>query len=213
MKDFRELKLIGSMEQQEKLLEAVEQQLKDGWTRDRDKEATEKSRVDITYKIFVCSQRGSRPAAALFFVADENNYFYITNIVSPEIRNGEVDKYNQVWEEFYSKFIEPIASNFDVDVITTPAERTIENSMSPEVAECLLRFSNAANKSSGGSHPYDEERFLDFIIQAHQEGSLLDESQLRKLLMIDKGWSEENASKLSCEYRFGMDLLKRYDKK
>ena len=82
--------------------------------------------------------------------------------------------------------------------------------MSPKLSITLKRFLECANMGDGGSHPLDEKRFFDFIIQAHHERSLLDESTLRGLL-IDEGWSEHHADKLSSKYCFGKDLLKQYD--
>lgn len=212
MKTFRDLKLIGSVGEQEKLLECVERSLKDGWVRDREKEAEFEFSHKLKYKIFVCSKSGSRPAAALFFITDRNNYLYVCNIVPRELEELGIEKYNALLEEFQSKVIEPAAKDLDVQIITTLAERTIDNSMSPEMAQLLKSFSAAANKSSGGTHPCDEERFFNFIVKAHQEGSLLDESQLSGLL-VDDGWTDEDTFELSCKYRFGRDLLKHHDKK
>lgn len=212
MKTFRDLKLIGSVDEQGKLLEHIERSLKDGWIRDREKETELKLSNKLEYKIFACSKQSSRPAAALFFIADENNYLYVCNIVPRELGELGIEKYNALLEEFWSKFIEPAAKDLDVQIVTTSAERTIDNSMSPEMAQLLKSFSAAANKSSGGTHPCDEKRFFDFIVTAHEESSLLDESQLSGLL-IDDGWTSEDAFELSCNYRFGRDLLKHHGKK
>lgn len=81
--------------------------------------------------------------------------------------------------------------------------------MSPEMSKLLKQFSDAANKSSGGTHPLDEQRFFDFIVQAHEEKALLDETELRKLL-VDDGWSSRHAQELSSKYSFGRDLLNHY---
>lgn len=212
METFRNLKLIGSTDEQENLLDRIEQSLREGWTRDGVKEMEMEASRRLKYKIFVCSKLGSRPAASLFFIADKNNYLYVCNIVSREPGQLGVEKYNAILDEFQSKFIEPAVKDLDIQIITTPAERTIDNSMSPEMAQLLKRFSVAANKSSGGTHPYDEQRFFDFIVKAHEEGSLLDESQLRGLL-IDDGWTDEDAFELSCKYCFGRGLLQHQDKK
>lgn len=112
--------------------------------------------------------------------------------------------------EFQTKFIEPIAKDLEIRVIVTPPELNIDNVMSSQLAAKFRQFSNAANKSSVGTHPNDEERFFDFIIQAHNEKSLLNESTLSELL-IEEEWSEDHAYELSIKYDFGRDLLKRYE--
>jgi hypothetical protein len=208
MKTFRDLKLIESTDEQEELINRVEQSLRNGWIRARDKEAEFKSNDGMDYRIFICSETSSRPELALFFCPDQNGYLYVCNIV-PKGRELGKDGYNDVLEEFLVNFVKPGVQDLDIQIVITPAERTIDTSMSPELAQLLKQFSAAANKSSGGTHPLDERRFFDFIIQTHLEGSLLDETDLKELL-VDDGWSEDNAFELSCKYRFGIDLLKHY---
>ena len=210
MRVFRDLKLIGSDSEQKKLLDQVEQLLDNGWTRDRDSEVEFRSRARIEYKIFTCSQAGSRPAANLFLCLDKNGYLYVCNIVRKTVGKLETEDYNAILEEFQTHFLEPASKGLDIQIITTPAERNIDNSMSPEIAQRLKQFSAAANKSSGGTHTLDENRFFEFIVQAHQESSLLNESELEDLL-VDDGWSKDHALNLSYNYRFGRDLLKHHE--
>jgi hypothetical protein len=209
MKAFRDLKLIGSASEQERLISLIEQQLSNGWTRDREIEAELKSRSGYDYVNFICSETVSRPAAVLSFIADENGYLYVCNIVPKAHGQLEKDCYNSILEEFVTQFVEPAAKGLDIQIITTPGERTIDNSMSPELSQLLKRFSAAANKSSGGTHPLDERRFFDFIVQAHNERALLDETELRGLL-VDDGWFSRYAEELSSKYLFGRDLLNHY---
>ncbi|MBW4576270.1 MAG: hypothetical protein KME08_13415 [Aphanothece sp. CMT-3BRIN-NPC111] len=206
MKSFFELKLIGISSEQEKLIDRIEYNLCDGWTRAKDMEADFQANDKIDYRIFVCP----KPIAALFLTSDENKYLYVCNIVPKESNELGVDIYNTILEDFLTKLVEPAASGLDIRIVTTTADRSIDNSMSPELAEKFKHFSNLANKSSGGTHPSDERRLFDLIIQAHVEKSLLDESSLRELL-VDEGWSEEQAYKLSIKYNFGMNLLKYYN--
>lgn len=81
--------------------------------------------------------------------------------------------------------------------------------MSPEMSRLLKKFSAAANKSSGGTHPLDEKRLFDFIIQAHKENASLAEGDFTDLL-IEDGWTSEQAENLSSKYRFSRDLLNHY---
>jgi hypothetical protein len=212
MKTFSELKLIGSSSNLEKLIEQVEQNICDGWARDKDEECRQRISSKVDYQIFVCSKTSLRRAAALFFTFHSNKYLYLCNIVPREkgTENLEIDNYNSILEEFQTKFLEPCAQGLDIRIVVTPSEINATNSMSPELATKFQQFSYAANKSSGGTHPYDEERLFDFVIQAHLEKSLLDESTLRKLL-VDEGWSDKDAYELSVKYDFGKDLLKRYE--
>lgn len=211
MKAHCELKLIGSPIEQEKLIQGIEKRLNNGWTRCKEMEAEARSSQKMEFKIFVCSQTDSRPAAALHFALDNNNDLWVCNIMSTKQERLSMDNCNSILEEFQTSFVEPAAKGLDIKVITTPAERNIDNLMSAEMAQRLRQFSATANKSTGGNHPLDEAIFFNFIIQAHQENAMLNESDLNGLL-IEDGWSRNHADNLSRKYRFGRELLKQYDK-
>lgn len=150
----------------------------------------------------------SIPKASLHLTFDENRYLYVCNIVPVEMGQLGEENYNLILENFLTKFIEPAVNDLDIKIVTTPAEKNIDNSMSPELSAKLKNFS--LNKSTGIGHPCDQKRFFDFIIQAHRESSLLDESTLKQLL-LDEGWSEYFTDDLSSKYCFGRELLKQYD--
>lgn len=212
MKDFSDLRLIGNSSELEKLIELIEQNLCDGWTRGKDNEIKLQNCSKVDYQIFTCSRTNLRRSAALFLTFDNNKYLYVCNIVPNEKGTSDlgIDGYNSILREFQTKFIEPIAKDLEIRVIVTPPELNIDNVMSSQLVANFRQFSDAANKASGGTHPNDEKRFFDFVIQAHTEKSLLDESTLRKLL-IDEEWSEDHAYNLSIKYDFGRDLLKHYE--
>lgn len=210
MQQFRDLKLIGNPNELSKLVEKIETSLCDGWIRAKDKEAILKNGYNSDQFVFLTPEDNSIPYASLHIDSDENGYLYICNIVPAEKSQLGKKNYNLILEKFLAKFVEPAVKDLDIRIVTTSAEKNINNSMSPELSEKLKRFSVCANKSTGCGHPCDQERFMDFIIQAHREGSLLDDSTLRGLL-IDEGWSEYFADDLSSKYCFNRDVLKQYD--
>lgn len=210
MQQFRDLKLIGNPNELEKVIEKIEALLCDGWTRAKDKEAKLKNKHNLSQFIFLAPKDNLIPQGALHLTFDENGYLYVCNIVPVEAGQLGIKNYNLILENFLTKFVEPTVSNLNIRIITSLAEKNIDDSMSPKVSEKLRRFSVCANKSTGCGHPRDQERFFDFVIQAHRESSLLDEFTLGKLL-LDEGWSEYFADDLSNQYSSGRDLLKQYD--
>lgn len=210
MQQFRDLKLIGSSSELEKFIERIETSLCEGWTKVENKKNTNVVTHRFTQFSFVSPQTHTRLQGRLSLAFDENGCLYVCNIVPLEYGQLEIKDYNSILEEFLTKFVEPTAQDLDIRVVTTTAEKNIDNAMSPELSIKLKRFSECANQSTGGSHPLDEKRFFDFVIQAHQENSLLDESTFRELL-IDEEWSEDHADKLASKYCLGRELLKQYD--
>jgi hypothetical protein len=205
MKSFQDLKLIGSNDEQKKLISLIEQKLKNGWSRNRDRELELK--VFDQYIVFTYSNKKLKSAADLSLVHDENGILYVANITPHEQGGLGEDTYNLILNEFLTKFVEPAAIGLNIRIVVSSTEITIDNSMSPDMSQLLKTFSGIASKSSGRTHTFDQIRFFDFIIQAHSEKSLLDETTLNDLL-LDDGWSEEYADELSCKYNFGRKLLK-----
>ncbi len=131
MKNFSDLRLIGSLSKLKKLIERVEQNLCDGWIRARDEESRLRKSTLVDLRIFVCSSTNSRRAAALFLTFHSSKYLYVCNIVPNEEGTGnlEIDSYNSILREFQTKFIEPIAKDLEIRVIVTPSELNIDNMM------------------------------------------------------------------------------------
>lgn len=92
---------------------------------------------------------------------------------------------------------------------------SIEDFLSKETftLKALKKFSVAANKSNGRGHPADDERWMEFLIIAHQNNEPLTASQLRQWLIQEGRWPEEIASYLCSDYEYGRDLLSKYDEK
>ena len=68
------------------------------------------------------------------------------------------------------------------------------------------QFINAANEQI--LHPLDWRRFYHFIHAAHQGRTKLSADELKKLL-LEAGFSDENADELASIYHHGRGLLKR----
>jgi len=210
MNNFRDLKFIGSRNEQDKIIQLIEQNLQDGWIRDKDKESECLERSGSEYRIFSRSKVESLPTSDLFLTTDNNSYLYVCNIVSvSQSEELGVETYNEILKEFFNKFVKPHIENLDVRVIFTEASINANNSMSSELAKKFSEFSSIVDKENIVIHDLDRLRFMDFIIQAHLEDALLNEYTLKELL-IDENWSEENAIDLSVKYDFGKSLLRKF---
>src|SRR3546814_11423754 len=78
-----------------------------------------------------------------------------------------------------------------------------------ESAAALRRFSAAANKATGASHPLDQRRWFDFIISAHRSGKDIGTDRLARWLHEVEGWDEDSAHRLAGEYERCQELLDR----
>lgn len=100
--------------------------------------------------------------------------------------------------------------------------------ISEKALKKLTLFCDAANKSTGSSHPCDEERWFDFICQTVDDRRTFDYDTLFKFLQDEEywgekesgflgvigrfAWSEENAEELASEYDNYVRILQYYKK-
>lgn len=151
------------------------------------------------------------PAAGLtLWGADEG--YYVSNIVPLETGSLTVAQYNAVLADFIARVAEPVAYKCDFAIETTQPNQVLEDWVSPDAAVKLRRFSAAANKSTGASHPLDEERWFDFLIAIHRAGDKLGPDRLVRWLHEAEGWDDDTAHKLAVDFENGLALLAHYDK-
>lgn len=203
MKVFRDLTVSGSPDRLSRFLSSLESSLADGWVRSIDLE----QRVSAgPARCFVCPAGAELSAGAVWFAQRDDSTWYVSNIVPQTAGSLTYDEYNAILQAFYDKFVVPAATELTVEF--TQAEQNLRNWMSPEAAEALERFSAAANKSSGSSHPADRERWLAFLLRIHRDRRWPDPTDLRRWLTEEEGWTEDAAFELIVEYEFSQDLLR-----
>ena len=85
-----------------------------------------------------------------------------------------------------------------------------------EAERALRRFSSAANRSTGSSHPLDERRWMEFVIACAQAtprqdrpplSPTLNGGLLKRWLTEVDAWAADVASHLVELYEFGSSLI------
>src|SRR3546814_3953965 len=89
----------------------------------------------------------------------------------------------------------PVAERFGWQVSTTSPTQGLDDWLDEESAAALRRFSAAANKATGASHPLDQRRWFDFIISAHRSGKDIGTDRLARWLhAVDRKRKRLNSS-------------------
>lgn len=153
----------------------------------------------------------SLPAATLFLWGRPDGY-KVSNIVPLQIGELGYRKYNAILKDFERRIAAPAAEQAAFEVKTTAALQSIDDWMRPKVASALRRFSAAANKSTGSSHPADRKRWLEFLVEAHAARIRLGADELARWLTEIEGWDDGHAFTLAVEYEFALELLSEYDR-
>lgn len=160
--------------------------------------------------LFRCESSNDHPAAGLTLWGTDDGY-YVPNIVPLTTGSLTYSEYNAVLADFIARVVEPVARLFGFAITTTEPKQVLDDWLSPDVAMKLRRFSGAANKSTGASHPMDERRWFDFLVAVHRSGDKLGADRLARWLHEAEGWDEESAHRLAGSFENALALLAHYD--
>jgi hypothetical protein len=224
MEVFRDLIIRGSPEQVAATMDEIERSLPPGWLRERVAEEwtqgwvptraiingrVDGSMVDDAPKPVYCfAVEGDDPLAPSIYLTEQTpGTIIVSNVVPRNKRSYSLNEYNSILKKFCDRIVRPCASKAGAEVELTDDHADLDRWLSESVARKLRAFSSTEYKSLGTSHPLDQERWLDFIVAAHREGSSLDASTLRRWLIEVEGWAPEIADQLAAEYEFGGELL------
>lgn len=194
------------------LAPVLERHLRPPWARATEIEESWQERESMRDQpaVFRREAGDGLPGAHLYLFAREDGSLYVSNVVPTESGQlSEVD-YNGLLEDFHDVAVVPAADELGIRPELDLAEYDLAERAGAEVRDALARFSRAANKSTGASHPMDAERFDDFVI----ETASLDPYRrpavdaIAEWLVAD-GWSDDIAWDLALQYERGLRLLDR----
>lgn len=226
MKTFRELYFRGSPEQLSEFVEKFRKYEEGDWKVEKQSEQWKE------YLFFDYLGISADKARVSIFVGDriKTGEIKVGNIVPLEKNQLTIEEYNAVLMKFYNDVIVPFKEKGAKIAITQPSDDIFDPTsiISKTALEKLKIFSSAANKSTGSSHPCDQERWFDFICQTVDDDRMFDSTTLANFLqdkaywgeqaedfigvMGDFAWDEEHAYELASEYESACNILQYYKK-
>jgi hypothetical protein len=209
MEVFRDLYVSTDADRMAAVVEQIERSLPPGWARNPEVESNIRSSpfgTRPTY-CFTRAGHGDHPTATLVLTQKDPGTFFVSNIIPTSKHQLSYGEYNSILEEFYERTLRQSSERCGLTAMLTEAQADLDHWMPPATAERLRAFSASANKGTGAAHPRDRERWNDFVLSAHQDGSRMDASTLRRWLIESEGWPSELADQLALEYEYGRELL------
>jgi hypothetical protein len=98
-----------------------------------------------------------------------------------------------------------------MQIEVTSAEYRLSEHLPPDVYQKLEAFAISANRTTGSSHPSDQERWLEFLTAAYRQRCLVDPSVLLRWFHEEMHWPEDASLKLAGEYEFARGLLTAFE--
>lgn len=205
---FQDMNIRGPIAKRSKLREALITAAIDPWRVDLERSA-EVARNAATSEDVVLFRRDAGlnyPAAGLTLWGTVDGY-YVPNIVPLEVGNLSFTQYNAVLADFITRIAAPVVAQLGFTISTTEPRQTLDDWLSADAVLKLKRFSGAANKSTGASHPMDQRRWFDFLVAVHRSGDKPSPDRLARWLYEVEGWDESSAHNLAGDFETGIALL------
>lgn len=205
---FSDLTLYVPAEARGKAVDALTEAASEPWSFDakRSEELLRNAGGDRSILVFRRDESDDEPAASLSIWSNADG-FYVPNVVPTSVAELTHAQYNAILADFAKRIVEPVARNAGYRVKLTPPRQSLTDWVPEDVARKLSAFSRLANKSTGASHPLDQERWFAFIIAAHRSHVEFGVDRLARWLHEVERWDEDSAHHLAGDYELALSLL------
>lgn len=209
---FQDLFLRSSTQDKSSIRKLILEAIKEPWRHEPEREKLVRmGSVHGEDVIAVLRQSFEGIDESALVLWEEDQGYKLTNIVPRNVGELRIEQYNAILQDFVTKVAEPAAQGGAFAIETTAPHQGLEDWMDADAVDSLRRFSGAANKSTGASHPSDEGRWYQFLIDAHGATKRASPDQLARWLIEVERWPEDTARELAISYEFALGLLERYD--
>lgn len=228
MRIYKELSFIGNKPELDELFSDIYEVFPANWIRPQNR--------DLMKDYILADYIGNlapHAEVSIYYGKEtwREGYVKVCNIVPLEKNQLTIDEYNQILDLFYVDIAKTYCETHKDIRIVGPSSEQFDplNCITEKALKKLTLFCNAANKSTGSSHPCDEERWFDFICQTVDDERIFDYDTLFKFLkdedywgkredgfpgvMGQFAWDEENAEELASEYENYVRILQYYKKR
>ncbi|MBA4318785.1 MAG: hypothetical protein C0412_10330 [Flavobacterium sp.] len=182
----------------EETIEIIEKKLPKNWTRNVNGE-TELKKMSGSPQ-FCFEATGILEQDLSLWLINRGNEMVVTNIV-PQIKSLSISQYNLVLNSFVN-----IIRSANLKHSLSKDDLSLEDLIGKTPAKNLRSFSGAANKSTGRSHPCDEERWFAFLYSMIESEKVISLDDL-VFFLKDDGWQESTAYELGLDLEYGINAM------
>lgn len=224
---YKELSFVGNKPELDKLSEEIYNVFPTDWIKPKSNQMLK----DYILADYI-GTKAPHAEVSIYYGKDtwREGYIKVCNIVPLQKSQLTIDEYNQLLELFYNDIAKVYSETHEEIKVVGPSSGQFDplDYISEKALKKLTLFCDAANKSTGSSHPSDEERWFDFICQTVDDRRTFDYDTLFKFLQDEEywgkkesgflgvigcfAWSEENAEELASEYDNYVRILQYYKK-
>lgn len=148
---------------------------------------------------------------AFVWLRKEKNYFEVFNIIPTKSGSLTYSQYNFLLKTFFDSILSDITNALNLKVEISNPNKSIIDLIGEDAEKALLMFSKNANKSTGNTHPYDFNRWCDFVFIVHRQKIEINIDDFIRWLQEEEGWSDDLSTKLGLDLEYSLELLEKYE--
>jgi len=209
MKVYQNLALHLDDISKEDMLAKIDSLLPAMWIRDRQREGELFAKcLDEEQYAYSTKDNKDLPYARLWLVENTKGQLCVSNIVPDAMGKLTLEEYNSI----LNAFVDILKKDSLIRYELTKGDVDLKDFLPTNVAAKLKRFSNAANRSTGYSHPCDFDRWLDFVTAFHMSKCERKIGWISRWLHEEEGWLIDAADDLVSQLDYAIDVLQFHDK-
>jgi len=151
------------------------------------------------------------PSCSVCIWRKKPGHWIVTNIVPDKGEDNKIpiQQYKKILINFESEIAVPAVEFVEGITSIDMSEYRLEDYFSQKAVKLLENFCKTANLCDLGTHLADQERWIEFLLQAYDDGNDVHCDTFGNCLQTAKWWPENGIQILVSEYDFAMRLLKQ----
>lgn len=216
MEVFQELKLFVPPDQEQHFIEILlTKTAKSDWKNRVDHESNYKKNTASLSEIILCFESydiafNNKTFRAFVWMGKRKEYFEVFNIVPSKSGSLAYGEYNFILRTFYNELLSDIVVRLNIKTEFSKPNKSMIDLIGKEASESLIRFSKNANKTTGNTHPYDFERWCEFVFIIHRNRIAVNIDDFVRWLEGEY-WTNDVAWKLGIDLEYALNILKKYE--
>lgn len=217
MEVFQNLRLyVLSDKEQSFITSLINTAEKNQWTHKIDFESNYKKNTASSADAVFCFEShqinfNTKNLHAYLWLWKRRDYFEVFNIVPSKSGSLSYSEYNFILNTFFNEVLTPIVADLNLKTEFTKPNKTIIDLIGEDAGDALLRFSRNANKATGNSHPYDFNRWCEFVFLIHRNHIKLNIDDFIRWLEEEENWSNDIALELGLDLEYALNILEKYE--
>lgn len=217
MEVFQNLRLFVLPNKEQKFVSLLfDKAERNQWMHKSDFESNYKRNTASSTELVFCFEShqiifDNKTLHAFLWMWKRRDYFEVFNIVPAKSGRLSYSEYNHILNTFFNEVLKPIIIELNLRTEFSKPNKTIIDLIGEEAGDALLLFSRNANKATGNSHPYDFNRWCEFVFLIHRKHIKLNIDDFIRWLEEEENWSSEIALELGLDLEYALNILEKYE--